>query len=339
MTAGGFREVDHDLLADYLGGALDGTPDEAVVARLVEQNPAWAEAHDALAPALARVGEDLATWADLAAEMPLAVADRIAAALAGAGPGTATDPSESVLATHSSGPVGRVDEARPVDGGLPALVPSQSSAGSRRPAGGSRPTTGPTGVGPGRRGRRWVRIAGPVALATASVFAVGLGLNQLVGGTSQSDSGVHTTMGEHTVPGAAVNGSFREIGTPRRSGIDWTPEALAAEGAAPRTGPGKSLDRGSTGPVAADESRLPALGGLKLLTSPNGLNSCLAAVSAEHGVGLLTVDLVDYARFRGAPALVLRFVDPSGARWAWVSGPECGVPGSGADTRYRARVG
>ena len=31
MTGAEFSEVDIDLLADYVGGALDGTPDEAVV--------------------------------------------------------------------------------------------------------------------------------------------------------------------------------------------------------------------------------------------------------------------------------------------------------------------
>ncbi|WP_405115138.1 hypothetical protein OG559_11850 [Micromonospora sp. NBC_01405] len=334
MTAGGFREVDHDLLADYLGGALDSTPDEAVVARLVEQDPAWAEAHDALVPALARVGEDLAAWAGPAPEMPLAVADRIAAALAGAGPGTPTaNPTTVPDATDRTGP----DHATHVPA---ALVPTQPSGGSRRAAGGSGPTTGRTGTaGPGRRGRRWARIAGPVALATASVFAIGLGLNRFVTETTQSDSASTTAAGA----ARGAQDSFRAAGTPQRSGTDWTPEALATGATkatgVPPTGPAKSLGQGSAGPPAVGGERLPAADGLYRLTTRSALDSCLAAVSTEHGAGPLTVDLVDYARFRGDPALVVRFVDPSGARWAWVSGPECGVPGSGADTRYRARVG
>ncbi|WP_405101924.1 hypothetical protein [Micromonospora sp. NBC_01412] len=334
MTAGGFREVDHDLLADYLGGALTGTPDEAVVARLVEEDPAWVEAHDALVPALARVGEDLAAWTGLAPEMPLAVADRIAAVLAGAGPGTPTDSSAEPDATD------RPDPYR-ATGVPPALVPTQPSGGSRRPAGGSGPTTGRTGTaGPGRRGRRWARIAGPVALATASVFAVGLGLHRFVAETTQSDSGSTTTVSEPAGAVRGAQGSFRAAGTPQHSGTDWTPEALAARASAvPPTGPAKTLGQGSAEPPAVEGERLPAIGGLSRLTTPGALNSCLAAVSTEHGAGPLIVDLVDYARFRGDPALVVRFVDPSGAHWAWVSGPECGVPGSGADTRYRARVG
>jgi hypothetical protein len=50
------------------------------------------------------------------------------------------------------------------------------------------------------------------------------------------------------------------------------------------------------------------------------------------------VDLVDYASFEGSPALVVSFVDQAGERWAWVAGPECGQPQSGADTRYSTRV-
>ncbi|MER5700487.1 hypothetical protein ABT023_00785 [Micromonospora sp. NPDC002296] len=334
MTAGGFREVDQDLLADYLGGALDGTPDEAVVARLIEQDSAWAEAHDALVPALAQVGEDLAAWAGPAPEMPLAVADRIAAALAGAGPGTPTDPSAAPDATNRTGP------DRPT-GVPPVLVPTQPSGGSRRPAGGSGPTTGHTGTaGPGRRGRRWARIAGPVALATASVFAIGLGINRFVTETTQSDGASTTAVSEPAGAARGAHDSFREAGTPQHSGTDWTPEALATGApGVPPTGPVKSLGQGSAAPPAAEGERFPAADGLYRLTTRSALDSCLAAVSIEHGAGPLTVDLVDYARFRGAPALVVRFVDPSGARWVWVSGPECGVPGSGADTRYRARVG
>ncbi|RQX20241.1 hypothetical protein DLJ57_27880, partial [Micromonospora chalcea] len=87
MTSREFSEVDHDLLADYLGGALDGTPEQATVARLVEQDPAWRVAYETLAEAVDLVHADLAGWAsEPAPEMPVAVTDRITAALAGAGP-------------------------------------------------------------------------------------------------------------------------------------------------------------------------------------------------------------------------------------------------------------
>ncbi|MFC8850956.1 MULTISPECIES: hypothetical protein [unclassified Micromonospora] len=321
MTAGGFREVDLDLLADYLGGALDGTPDEAVVDRLVAEDPAWAEAHDALAAALAPVGDALASWAGPAPEMPPFVADRIVAALAGAGPGTPPLPAEPTQR-------GLADPARI------GRVPTQPTGGTRRPAGSPDPATGR----PGGRGRRWARLAGPVALAAASVVAVGFGLNQLATGAQDGGAADQAISSQAEAGG----GAFTIAGAPRRSGTDWTPEALAADDRlSPHASePAKSFGAGPDAPVGGDGGeRLPAVGGLSRLTGSSALADCLTAVSAEHGAGPLTVDLVDYARFQGAPALVVRFVDPSGARWAWVSGPECGVPGSGADTRYRTRVG
>ncbi|TNH21371.1 hypothetical protein FHG89_31860, partial [Micromonospora orduensis] len=92
MTTEGFREVDDDLLADYLGGALDGTPQQAEVARLVDSDPAWAEAHARLGSALTQVRADLADWAEPSPVMPPAVADRLLAALAAAADDTAAAP-------------------------------------------------------------------------------------------------------------------------------------------------------------------------------------------------------------------------------------------------------
>ncbi|WP_229399079.1 hypothetical protein [Micromonospora okii] len=339
MTApGGFREVDHDLLADYLGGALDGTPDEAVVARLVAEDPGWAEACGTLAPALALVDDDLAAWAAPAPEMPPDVADRLAAALAGAGPGTPADDDADDDADDAAADAAADAERMGQPGGArgvrvpPAVVPTQQTGGRRRPAAGSPPATGP-----GRRGRRWARLAGPVALATASMAVVGLGVHRFVGGTSRGDSAVNAPLRERAGGTAAQSAPFRTIGAPQRSGTDWTPQALAGD-VPPRRVAG--TPGSAWAPPEADEgARLPAVGGLDRLTGPDALAGCLTAVSAEHRAGPLTVDLVDYARFQGDPALVVRFLDPSGARWAWVSGPECGVPGSGADTRYRTRVG
>jgi hypothetical protein len=41
------------------------------------------------------------------------------------------------------------------------------------------------------------------------------------------------------------------------------------------------------------------------------------------------VQTVDYARYLGNPALVVRFSAANGV-WAWASGPGCGAPGAGA---------
>ncbi|GAA3747510.1 hypothetical protein [Micromonospora maritima] len=325
MTSREFSEVDHDLLADYLGGALDGTPEQATVARLVEQDPAWRDAYANLTHAVDLVQADLAGWAaEPAPEIPVAVADRITAALAGAGPAPAAD-----------------SDRAPRD-----VVPAQPGRTSRPPGGASRPEPS---TGPGRRSRRWARLAGPVALAAASVAAVGLGIGQLadVGGDN-SGSTSDRAAGEAA---PALAAPYRTTGPALRSGTDWTPERLAGSragaAAAPSAksmrpdmaGPSGAAEGGRETPFASDKNRLGAVGGLDRLARPEALDACLTAIGAEHGATPLAVDVVDYARFQGAPALVVTFADADGTRWGWVSGPECGVPGSGADTRFRTRVG
>ncbi|OHX05024.1 MULTISPECIES: hypothetical protein [Micromonospora] len=313
MTSREFSEVDHDLLADYLGGALDGTPEQATVARLVEQDPTWRAAYENLADAIDLVGADLAGWAAAPApEMPQAVADRITAALAGAGPA--------------------------LRDGTP-LVPAQSGGASRPPGTAPRPERH---SGPGRRPRRWARIAGPVALAAASVAAVGLGVGRLA---DPGDSGTADQAAREAAPMAGA--PYRTTGPAVRSGTDWTPERLAGARApagaksitGDMAGPSGAAKDGAETPLSPDQYRLDALGGVDRLTRPETLAACLTAIGVEHGSGPLTVNMVDYARFQGAPALVVTFADAGGARWGWVSGPECGVPGSGADTRFRTRVG
>ncbi|MEU1836479.1 hypothetical protein [Micromonospora chersina] len=323
MTSREFSEVDHDLLADYLGGALDGTPEQATVAGLVEQDPAWAEAYAALARAVALVDADLAAWAaEPAPELPPTVADRIDAALAGAGPAPTGD-----LVSDPGEP----DSA-------PAVVPAQPSRNTH-PAGG----TGRPGrnTGPGRRSRRWARLAGPVALAAASVTAVGFGVSHLVdagaGRTTAAGDSAGSRADRDAAPLAAA--PFRTTGPARHSGTDYTPEGLS-QPLAVFGAPSPSLGGGKeNAPGGEDEHRVGAGATLSRLAAPEALASCLSAIGGEHAAGPLTVDLVDYARFRGSPALVVTFTDAGGARWAWVSGPECGVPGSGADTRFTTRVG
>ncbi|MFI5834379.1 hypothetical protein ACIA5A_11950 [Micromonospora sp. NPDC051300] len=328
MSSRQFSEVDHDLLADYLGGALDGTPEQATVARLVEQDPAWGEAYDALARATDLVHGDLAAWAEEPApEMPAAVAERITAALAGAGPAPTAD--------HVPDAAGR--EAT-------TAVPAQPTRSSRPPGTASRPERH---TGPGRRSRRWARVAGPVALAAASVAAAGLGVGWLTDAGGYRSTPADRAAGEAA---PAAGAPYRTTGPAVHSGTDWTPErfALGAGGASKdkdsvrpdMNGPSGAAKDGRETPFSASEKgRMAAAGGLDRLMRPEALAACLTAIGAEHGVTPLRVDLIDYARFQGAPALVVTFADAGGSRWGWVSGPECGVPGSGADTRFRTRVG
>jgi hypothetical protein len=52
-------QVDHDLLADYVGGALDGTPEADRVAQLIASSPQWRTAADDLTSALRSVSDEL----------------------------------------------------------------------------------------------------------------------------------------------------------------------------------------------------------------------------------------------------------------------------------------
>ncbi|WP_433388885.1 hypothetical protein [Micromonospora sp. KLBMP9576] len=351
MTAGEFREVDHDLLADYLGGALDGTPDETYVARLVDEDAAWAQAYALLAPAVADVRAGLAAWGTPAVAMPADVTDRIDAALALATAHPATDhaapghpdrPGPDRTGDGAAGHQTASDDGpeRTVRVGSGPVPPQPVGGSGRRPASVPRSEPGRGGAtGPGRRRRRWHRLAGPVALAAVSIAAVGLGVNQLtreqrVDGAA--DSALPGTVRHESVDPTTT--PFRIVGQPpQRSGMDYTPEGLGELPKSRLFASGAPAERPG---VQAEGGRMPGSAtGLDRLTDPAALGACIGEINAEHGNGPLVVDVVDYARFQGHPALIVRFTDATGAHWAWASGPECGVPGSGSDSRYRTRVG
>ncbi|MFD6681229.1 hypothetical protein [Micromonospora parva] len=338
MTTEGFREVDVDLLADYLGGALDGTPQQDEVAQLVSADPSWAEAYALLAPAVTEVRADLTRWAEPSPQMPPAITDRLLAALASAQPTNDTSTGEAHAAAPSVDP----------DGGAatPVVVPTQGGAG-RRPA---VPTLAGAGrgasTGPGRRRRGWARRGAPVAAAAIAVIAVALGLNQLSMSASDDSAGTTAMDRPASAPeGVAGAGTARTTGPALRSGTNYTPQTLdnAYDTGSPRTpATSRATGKGEQPGVDAEGERRPSPDGsdqLARLTDEAALTSCLASVAAEHGSAPLVVEVIDYARFQGDQALVIRFTDATGARWAWVSGPECGVPGSGSDSRYSARVG
>lgn len=354
MTAGGFGEVDHDLLADYVGGALDGTPEEARVARLVDEDETWAAAYALLAPAVADVRADLAAWAEPAPQMPADVIDRLVAALSNAPlpdagpldsdplhPGPERPDPRHPEPVHGSGGGDALPADEPGAGRPGGVVPAQPLGGSgRRPAGVPRSEPGRGGAtGPGRRRRRWSRVAGPVALAAVSIAAVGLGVNQFTREQRADGGAADTALSKPANPEAAgpAATAFRAGEPTVRSGTDYTPQSLADLSPTGRSG---LVTPGAQPGVQAEGGRLPGdATGLDRLTEPAALSACIREIGAEHGSGPLVVEVVDYARFQGRPALVVRFTDAGGARWAWVSGPECGVPGSGSDSRYRTRVG
>jgi hypothetical protein len=82
VTGGQFSGVDIDLLADYVGGALDGTPDETVVAGLVADDPAWRAAYEVLTGGMAAIGADLRLLGAADEPMPAELSARLDTAFA-----------------------------------------------------------------------------------------------------------------------------------------------------------------------------------------------------------------------------------------------------------------
>jgi hypothetical protein len=141
VTGAEFEGVDLDLLADYVGGALLGTPEEERVATLVAEDPAWQAAYQELAPAIAAVG---ATLLDLPPEpMPEDLAARLDAMFRATPEVSAGESAEPVPAKVLDLEKGRLDRAA---------------------------RTGR------RRAPRWAK---PVAVAAGLVAFAGFGLNQL----------------------------------------------------------------------------------------------------------------------------------------------------------------
>jgi hypothetical protein len=355
VTAGRFGAVDLDLLADYVGGVLDGTPDETVVSRLITEDLDWSRAYAELAPAVETVRASLAAWGATSTVMPTDVADRITAALCAdpvvpatpveAGsfePGAPVGPTLLADADLAATDLAATDLAAT---GSPR-IPGQPHAERHLVAvpGGKRTTDGDRDTAAARRRRRWSRLAGPVAVAAAVTVLGGFGVSRLLGTGVDTQKAGAPDAGAPAGSSAAAPGSGEQprallgpaVERPLASGTDYTAGTLAAtvDDLA-----GRSTPATKAGPAAAEGGRLQASGGLGRLTDRAALTACLDAVAGEHAGGPIAVELLDYAAFDGNPALVILFTDRSPARWAWVTGPECGVPGSGTDTRYQSRVG
>ena len=307
MTGADFTGVDIDLLADYLGGALDGTPEAARVAALIVDDPAWRDAHALLSVGMADVGDALHSWGAIPEPMPADVAARLDAALG--------EPAEAAPAPRrhlSAVPETDVDRQT-----------------ARRP----------------RSWRRTVRWGSPVAAAAAVLGLVGIGLSYLNAGDSSSSSdSAATTAGSglaaQAAPEAAAVPGIAKITS---TGIDYGPDTLAGETSEPFRAP----DASKASPRSSRQGTVPSSGGvsdqsladpLARLRPQGALQSCLDEIAAENGGGQITVQTVDYARYSGNPALIVHFTAGNGA-WAWASGPDCGLPGVDPNTLDSVKVG
>ena len=316
MTGADFSGVDIDLLADYVGGALDGTPDETVVSTLIAEDAAWHDAYALLTDGVTAVTGDLRALGSVAEPMPADVIARLGAALM-----DAADDRESGA---TAGPA-VMDPG--TDGAAPARHLVAVPSGSR-----------------GGRSRR-LRWAAPAGIAAGVLAFAGFALQQQFAGGGSEDSAATTGAGADQ---AAAPVAGREFSLPggsvplTESGIDYRADTLAQKAAGnsvmAETASGQehsSRDRKAApraGEIAAPD---PALDRLRV---QEALRACIEAIAAEHGAGEVTTQTVDFARFDGAPAVVVKFT-AAGSSWVWASGPACGAHGAGADKLAAVKVG
>jgi hypothetical protein len=315
VTGAEFRGVDVNLLADYIGGALDGTPDESVVATLVADDPAWRAAYETMSDGMSAVQAELTRFAD--EPMPDDVAARLETAFTGA-------PAPLSVVREPGDDHAVPDEAD--DHAVPdEIAPKRAARSSRR-----------------------LRWATPIAIAAGAVAFVGFGLDYLSGRDSaQSDKAASSAAGEAdsqartdaggqapAVAGQEPNSSALKSGTKLEvpagpqilsSGVDYTAKTLAD--------PPAQAMAGSTVPRATAGSDP-----LKRLRTAAALQDCLDMIAAANGGGHLEAETVDFAKYRGKPAIVVRFTTPDGKVWAMASGPACGTLSGGADTLAKVPV-
>jgi hypothetical protein len=333
VTGAEFSEVDFDRLADYVGGALTGTPDDAAVAALIAGDPAWQAAHDDLVVAMASVGAELNALGALPEPMPAELARRLDATFASA----VSDPApiDPELAAPAVPFVVRPGPDAASERHL-AAVPDQGVDRVERPS-----------VAARRRRLRW---AAPIAAAAGVIAFLGVGINYLNG---QSDS--QSDKSASSAAGAGSGEVHDDSGDPKLSAPLAAGSAQAAPAqAAPAQilASGQDYQRatlGSAGVIWQDDPRSTtakaprALAGetgpLARLAPADALAACLQAIAQQNASGrLLSVWAVDYARLAGSPALIVRFTAANG-QWVWATGPNCGLPGSGAAQLAAVKVG
>jgi hypothetical protein len=314
VTGAEFSGVDIDLLADYVGGALDGTPDEAVVTALIADDPAWREAYGELTGGVAAVTNRLRELGAVDEPMPADVVARIDAAL--------------LVADDASDVTAGADTMEPgTDGAAPARHLVAVASGSRS-----------------KRARR-LRWAAPVGIAAGVLAFAGFGLQQQFAGSS-SDTATSSAGGsaDRAAPQAA---GAAELSLPSgpvplsESGTDYRRGTLI-QAARERTMLAPQLEPGADG---SSRKAVPSPGqiaaadqDLDRLRAQDALQQCIEAIAASHGSGDITAQTIDFARYEGNPAVVVTFV-AAGESWVWASGPACGTRGVGADKLASVKVG
>lgn len=343
MTYGGEpgQEVDLDLLADYIGGALDGTPEAASVERLIGADPAWAHAYVEMSTAMESVRADLSALEAAGPErMPAGVALQLEAALAREAP-RRVPPAEAEKVGRLASPRRRIASRAAAWIGLSQTKQSRTKQSWAE--------------------RGWSRRLGPIAVAMAVLIFAGAGgtlLNrELTRPHDKSASGLSRDQAP-SAPQRESSAAPAAAAPNKAGGADAGSNAAQAQAEAaeapiyatgtdyrgdlsrltlPRDASsalGRASVDASKARAGADASAVPEQ--LRRLTEPSAISACLAAIRSEHGQPAATVSLVDLARYEESPAVIVLLAEPGGAEWVWVAGPDCGT--AGADTRGHAQI-
>jgi hypothetical protein len=191
-----------------------------------------------------------------------------------------------------------------------------------------------TGVDRPARKRKRLRWAAPIAVAAGVLAFAGFSADYLAGRSVDTQSGASSAGGsqEDAAPMMGTDaGALGGVIAPpsadqiTSSGRDYGNADLAA-GSALSTQTYGSAESAAPKRAASD----PGQAGLERLQAKEALLACLEAISRMHGQGPIEVQGVDYARYLGVPALVVRF-QTGGVMQVWAVGAECGADGGGAD--------
>ncbi|WP_412541144.1 hypothetical protein R8Z50_00520 [Longispora sp. K20-0274] len=267
----------YDALADYLGGALEGTPEEQVVAARIASDPAWRAAYEELLIADVAVRSDLSAFAAEPVELPADVAARLATALA--------------------------TEAGPAP--APAVVPPAD-----------------------RKRSRWALAGGAFAVTIFALGGIGLALNQASDTQFTADKAA-PGVSDHRGPGLAPpQSSGSALASPEGAQSDYGPPGTGVATMASGRNYSSAQVRGLLAPGAdAQTTYQHPPRKLDPLRERAVFDACMKAVQALHG-GRPTI--ADYARYEGAPALVITLDGGNAA--TVIVGPACGT--SGLDEIY-----
>jgi len=165
---------------------------------------------------------------------------------------------------------------------------------------------------------RWLPGAGAVAAGVALLMAGAIGIGAITSIDRRSGP----------ISGAAGDRSASTGGAPREtSGVrNYTPLTLAdgvralVGSEATAIGPPQGKQSGRPAPQGAQQDAVRSAD-LARLRAPDQLAACVAELAGKQGVPPLAVD---YARFQGAPAVLIVLPGPDAATVAaWVVGPAC----------------